>query len=256
MFKNVIVRTPCAAMVHGITGSPELGKPNYEKALLQHKAYIEAMEKCGVTVTVAQPDERFPDSCFVEDVAIVTDQGAVITNPGAASRNREVDLILPVLKRFYQDNNIYYIKAPGTLDGGDVMMVENHFYVGLSDRTNEEGAHQLIKFLEDFGYTGSVMRVEGLLHLKTGMTYIGENRLLVSKRFADSPELVKFEKIVVDYDEEYCANCINVNGKLIVPAGYPNTLKKLQTLGMEIILVEMSEYKKIDGGLTCLSLRF
>jgi len=256
MFKNVIVRTPCAAMIDGITGSPELGKPDYEKALIQHKEYIKAMEACGVAVTVAEPDERFPDSCFVEDVAIVTENGAVITNPGAASRNREIDLILPVIGKFYEKENIRFIKAPGTLDGGDVMMVENHFYVGLSDRTNEEGARQLIAYLEEFGYTGSTMKVEGLLHLKTGMTYVGNNHLIVSRRFADSPALESFDRIVVDYDEEYCANCINVNDKLIVPAGYPNTLKKLEALGMEMLPVEMSEYKKIDGGLTCLSLRF
>ena len=127
MFHNVIVRTPCRAMVDGITGSPELGKPDYEKALCQHKAYIEAMKQCGVAVTVAEADERFPDSCFVEDVAIVTEKGAVITNPGADSRNREIELIEPVLRKFYKDEQIMHITAPGTLDGGDVMMVENHF---------------------------------------------------------------------------------------------------------------------------------
>ncbi|MGI5895662.1 MAG: dimethylarginine dimethylaminohydrolase family protein [Oscillospiraceae bacterium] len=256
MFQNVIVRTPCRAMVDGITGSPELGKPNYEKALCQHKAYIEAMEQCGVKVTVTEAAEQFPDSCFVEDVAIVTEKGAVITNPGAASRNREIELIEPVLREFYKGDSIKHITAPGTLDGGDVMMVENHFYVGLSNRTNEEGAKQLIAHLESFGYTGSVMKVKDLLHLKTGMTYIGDNHLIVSKRFADSEALAQFDRLVVDYDEEYCANCINMNGKIIVPAGYPNTLKSIQALGYETICVEMSEFKKIDGGLTCLSLRF
>lgn len=256
MFQNVIVRTPCKAMVNGITGSPELGRPDYEEALKQHEEYILAMEHCGVKVTVLEPDERFPDSCFVEDVAIVTKNGAVITNPGVSSRNRETDLILPALRKFYSEEQIEYIRSPGTLDGGDVMMVENHFYVGLSDRTNEEGANQLIAHLEKFGFTGSVLRVKDLLHLKTGMTYVGKNVLVVSKRFADSPELDKFDKIVVDYDEEYCANIINVNDKLIVPAGYPNTLQEIEKLGYEMIPVEMSEYKKIDGGLTCLSLRF
>ncbi len=256
MFHNVIVRTPCRAMVDGITGSPELGKPDYEKALCQHKAYIEAMKQCGVAVTVAEADERFPDSCFVEDVAIVTEKGAVITNPGADSRNREIELIEPVLRKFYKDEQIMHITAPGTLDGGDVMMVENHFYVGLSNRTNEEGARQLIAFLEGLGYTGSVMKVDGLLHLKTGMTYIGDNHLIVSKRYADSEELKKFDRIVVDYDEEYCTNCINMNGKILVPAGYPRTLAEIHKLGYETICVEMSEFRKIDGGLTCLSLRF
>lgn len=256
MFKNVIVKRPCRAMINGLTGSPELGKPDYELALKQHDAYIEAMKRCGVQVTVVEADEEFPDSCFVEDVAVLTEKCAVITNPGAASRNMEIRSMEPVIAQFYPAGVIEHIQAPGTLEGGDVMMVDNHFYIGLSDRTNQEGAEQLIAILEKYGYTGSIMNVIDLLHLKTGMTYLGDNHLVVSKRFAACPELSNFDRIVADYDEEYCANCINMNGTIIAPEGYPNTLAAIKEKGYPVITVPMSEFKKIDGGLTCLSLRF
>lgn len=256
MFKNVIVKRPCKAMVDGLTGSPELGKPDYELALKQHDAYIEAMKKCGVEVTVVEADEAFPDSCFVEDVAVLTEKCAIITNPGAKTRNREIALIEPIISKFYSAETIEHIQSPGTLEGGDVMMVDQHFYVGLSDRTNLEGANQLIAILEKYGYTGSIMNVIDLLHLKTGMTYLGNNHLVVSKRFSACPELAKFDQIIADYDEEYCANCINMNGTIIAPEGYPNTLAAIKEKGYQVLTVPMSEFKKIDGGLTCLSLRF
>ena len=122
MFQNVIVRRPCHAMVEGITSNPQLGKPDYEKALQQHDTYIEALKQCGVKVTVLPADERYPDSCFVEDPAVITRKCAIITNPGAASRNGEKDEIIGAIREFFSEDKIEYIKAPGTLEGGDVMM--------------------------------------------------------------------------------------------------------------------------------------
>ena len=142
-FNNVIVRRPCKAMVEGITSNPELGKPDYELALKEHDDYIEALKQCGVEVTVLEADERYPDSCFVEDPALITKNCAIITNPGAESRNGEKDEIIGAVKKFFKDEDIEYIKSPGTLEGGDVMMVGDHFYVGRSARTNEEGIRQL-----------------------------------------------------------------------------------------------------------------
>ena len=121
MFTNVIVRKPCKALLDGITSAPELGKPDYEKALLQHAAYVEALKKCGVKVTMLEAEEEFPDSCFVEDVAVITKKGAIITNPGAPSRNKEPEKMIDTIKTFFADDEIAYIKAPGTLEGGDVM---------------------------------------------------------------------------------------------------------------------------------------
>lgn len=256
MFKNVIVRRPCRAMVEGITSAPELGKPDYELALKQHDAYIKAMESCGVEVTVLPPDEAFPDSCFVEDPAVLTRKCAVITNPGALSRNQETGVMIPVIKEFYPEDQIEYIKAPGTLEGGDVMMAGDHFYVGRSNRTNEEGIRQFLAILQKYGFTGSEVPLWEVLHLKTGVTYIENNNMLVSGEFINKPDFEAFNKIIVPEEEAYGANCIWVNGTVIVPEGYPAVLEAVRKAGYRTVTVDTSEFRKLDGGLSCLSLRF
>lgn len=256
MFKNTIVKRPAKAMVNGITSAPELGKPDYEKALAQHDAYIEALKACGVEVRVVEACERFPDSCFVEDAAVITKKCAIISNPGAMSRNREAEMMIPTIKEFFPDDKIEYIMDPGTLDGGDIMMVGDHFYAGRSARTNEEGIRQFIEILEKHGLTGSEVTLEEVLHLKTGVNYIENNNMLVSGEFVDKPEFEKYNKILIPAGEEYAANCIWMNDKVIVPAGYPGVEAAVKAAGYEVILVDTSEYRKLDGGLSCLSLRF
>ena len=179
-FNNVIVRRPCRAICEGITSAPELGKPIYEKALQQHDTYIEALKQCGVEVTVLEADERYPDSCFVEDPALITRKCAIITNPGAASRNGEKNEIIGAVKKFFPEDKIEYIKDPGTLEGGDVMMVGDTFYVGLSARTNAEGIRQLTEILNKYGLECIQVPLEKVLHLKTGVNYIENNNMLVS----------------------------------------------------------------------------
>lgn len=253
MFKNVIVRKPGKSLVNGIA-SESLGKPDYEKALKQHEAYIEALKKCGVEVTILEADERYPDSCFVEDAAIVTKKCAIITNPGAPTRKGEQIEIKETLKKFY--DNIEEIQAPGTIEGGDVMMVGGHFYVGISARTNEEGARQFIDILRKYGFDGTMVPLKKVLHLKTGLAYLENNNLLISGEFVDNPVFKDFNKVIIDENESYSANCIWMNGTVIVPEGYEKTKKAIEKLGYKIIVVDTSEYRKIDGGLSCLSLRF
>lgn len=255
-FNNVIVRRPCKAMAEGITSCPELGKPDYQLALKQHDAYIEALKQCGVEVTVLEADERYPDSCFVEDPALITKNCAIITNPGAESRNGEKDEIIGAIRKFFKDEDIEYIKAPGTLEGGDVMMVGDHFYVGRSARTNEEGIRQLTEILERHGMTCSEVKLEKVLHLKTGVNYLENNNMLISGEFVDKTEFRKYNLAVIPEEEAYAANCIWVNDTVIVPAGYPAVLKAVQDMGYETLTVDTSEYRKLDGGLSCLSLRF
>jgi len=254
MFKNAIVRRPGHSLVNGITSTPELGKPDYGLTIKQHDAYIGALRFCGVEVTVLQADERFPDSCFVEDVAVCTKKFAVITNPGASSRKGEEKVIIEVIKKFY--NNLEYIKEPGTLEGGDVMMVGDHFYIGLSKRTNKEGAKKLIKTLEKYGMLGSIVEMSEMLHLKSGLSYLEDNVLLVAGEFINKLEFERFNKIIINKDETYSANCIRVNDYVLVPAGYPKTKEKIETAGFKTIVVDTSEYRKVNGGLSCLSLRF
>ena len=156
MFKHTIVRTPCSKICDGITSAPELGQPIYEKALEQHAKYIEALKATGVDVLVLPALEEYPDSCFVEDVAVVAEKCAIITNPGAGTRNGETGYIVDAIRQFYSDDQIGYIKAPGTLEGGDVMKVGDTFYVGVSARTNEEGIKQFAEFFGKYGYESAV----------------------------------------------------------------------------------------------------
>ena len=256
MFQHVIVKTPCSNVLLGITSAPELGKPDYQLALSQHAAYIEALKQCGVDVTVLPPDEAFPDSCFVEDVAVVTRKCAIVTNPGAPSRNGETAAIVPVLEKFYPAEHIHRITAPGTLEGGDVMMVGDTFYVGASARTNAEGIRQFADILQGYGFRCVAVPLEKVLHLKTGVNYLENGNLLVSGEFCDKECFAGYKKTEIPESEAYAANCIWVNGTVIVPKGYPAVLAAVQGLGYPTLTVDTSEFRTIDGGLSCLSLRF
>lgn len=255
MFRNVIVRIPSIKIEEGIT-SANLGKPIYSKALKQHADYVSALTKTGVNVTVLEPSNDFPDSCFVEDVALCTRECVIITRPGADSRREEAQLpdMQEALKKFYK--NVEYIKDPGTVEAGDIMMVGDHFYIGLSARTNEEGAKQTIAILEKYGLSGSIVTLSEVLHLKTGLSYIENNNLLVSGEFIEKEEFKKYNKIILPKEDAYSANCIWVNDYVIVPLGYDATKEKIKAFGYKILEVDTSEFRKIDGGLSCLSLRF
>ncbi|MET4559227.1 dimethylarginine dimethylaminohydrolase family protein [Lysinibacillus parviboronicapiens] len=253
MFKNVIVKTPGNSYINGLTTS-NLGKPNLEELFEQHNRYVEALKKCGVEVTHLPANEAFPDSTFVEDTAVLTSEFAIISNPGADARNREIEDIEPAVKNFY--NKIHYIKAPGTLDGGDVLQAEKKFYVGISDRTNEEGARQFKEIVEKEGYEATIIPLKEFFHLKTGIAYVGENRMVLAGEFIDHPAFASYEKIIIPKEDEYSANCIQVNDYVIIPAGYLETNRKLNELGYKTIELDMSEFRKHDGGLSCLSLRF
>ena len=208
-FKNVIVKAPAASMVDGITSAPELGKPNYELALKQHAAYIEALKSCNVNVTVCPKNEKFPDSCFVEDTAvIVTEKIAILSNPGAKSRNGEKVEMLPYLEKFFDKKHIFKIESPGTLDGGDVMMVGDIYFVGMSERTNREGIRQFSNILAKVNKKCIPVPMTEMLHLKTGVNYLEHNNLLISGEFLNYPLFNDFNKIVVEKDEAYAANCI------------------------------------------------
>jgi dimethylargininase len=252
-FANAIVRTPCPSMINGITNAT-LGPPNYEIALEQHKKYIEVLKQCRVFVTTLKPAEEFPDSVFVEDAALLTLHCAIITNPGVPSRNPEPGLLKSTIRKFF--TSLEHIEPPGTLEGGDIMMVGKHFYIGLSERTNENGARQLIKILKKYEMTGSIIPLQEMLHLKTGLSYLENNNLLITGEFINRAEFKNFNQIIVDEDEAYAANSIWINDTVIVPAGYPKTLEKIKEAGYRTLTADVSEFRKLDGGLSCLSLRF
>ena len=253
MFTNAIVRKPCAEMVNGIT-TATLGKPDFEKAQKQHELYIAALQACGLKVHILEADSRFPDSTFIEDVAVCTPYCGIVTNPGALSRRGERDAMSVVLAGFYQ--NVNEITSPGTLDAGDVMMVGPDYYIGLSERTNNEGADQLIRILRKYNLNGITVKMDKMLHLKTGLSYLENNNLLISNLFINGTTFHKFNKILIDDIEAYSANSLWINGTVLVPKGYPLTLAKITKAGYKTMEVDTSEFRKLDGGLSCLSLRF
>lgn len=254
MFNRAIVQKPCRNIADGIT-SADLGKPDYQKALIQHASYVQALRDCGLEVTQLEAVEEYPDSVFIEDIALLTPKVAVVTRPGAPSRRGETEGIREVLQEFYEE--IDEIQPPGTLEAGDVMMAGDRFFIGLSERTNREGADQLQAILHKNGYSTFVIELNSLLHLKTGVSYLENNTMLVAPELKESDQFDDYRTIVVPFEERYAANCIWVNGRVIIPQGYPATRKKLEDAGFEhIVAVDTSEYRKLDGGLSCLSLRF
>lgn len=256
MFKNAIVKIPCASLTRGITSHPELGSPDYGNALKQHASYIKTLEACGLSVTVLPASEAFPDSCFVEDPALLTPEAAIITRPGAITRRDETVEMENAVKDFYAPDAIKHITAPGTLEGGDVMECGKTFYVGVSARTNMEGIKQLTDILAPFGYSVVPVPLKSVLHLKTGVAYLGNNTILAAGEFLSSPVFEDFKKVPVPDDEDYAANSVEINGTIVVPAGYPKTQEAIEAVGFKTVTCDTSEFKKLDGGLSCLSLRF
>ncbi|HEX7286544.1 MAG TPA: arginine deiminase family protein [Candidatus Angelobacter sp.] len=256
MFKNAIVRPPGKNFAQGLS-TAGLGAPDYERALEQHARYCSALRECGLAVTMLQGDLRFPDSTFVEDTAVLTPRGAVLARPGAESRQGEIATIRPEISRFFLTP--LEIKPPGTLDGGDICEAGDHFFLGLSQRTNEEGARQLAAHLAGMGYTSSVVDVRGMvgiLHLKSGIASIGDNTLVVMEQMASSDLFRGYKLVPVAGNESYAANCVRVNDRVLVAAGYPRLTAELEARGFHPLILEMQEFQKMDGGLSCLSLRF
>ncbi len=256
MFTKAIVRQPSEDFANGLT-SVDLGVPDLGAAAGQHREYCEALVKCGLEVIELEADAEFPDSVFVEDTAILTERCAVMTRPGAASRTGEVVSMTSTVERYY--DNLYQVEDPGTIDGGDVCQIGEHFLIGISDRTNEEGVRQLAKYLGLAGYTSShidIRGIDGLLHLKSGVSYLGDGRVLVTESLAGEKGIAGFDLVRVPPGDEYAANCIRVNDYVLFAAGFQKLREMLVGLGYRLIELEMSEFQKMDGGLSCLSLRF
>ncbi|MEQ1823613.1 MAG: arginine deiminase family protein [Fimbriimonadaceae bacterium] len=250
---KAIIRPPGATFTQGITAA-KLGPPDLPLALEQHRAYCDALRSIGVELIELPASDEFPDSTFVEDVAIAIPSGFILTNPGAPARKGEVALIEsflnPVLGK---------IEAPGTLDGGDVCQMGHTFLIGLSERTNEEGSRQLAALLAAHGFECKMVDIRSsktLLHLKSGLTYIDESLVIASKEIAGHLALSLFEVVSPQNDDDYAANAVAINGKVLSAAGHEKLESRLRARGCDLILLEMSEFQKMDGGLSCLSIRF
>jgi dimethylargininase len=252
MFARAIVRGVPETISAGIT-TAELGDPDAEKAREQHRSYVATREDCGLEVIMLEADERYPDSVFVEDTAVVTDRCAIVTTPGVEERKGEVHEAEKMLAGLYGD--VERIIDPGTVDGGDLLQAGDHFFVGLSKRTNRESAEQLAAILQRYGFGVSLVKLRRFLHLKTGVAYLGGDDLVVSGELVEKYDFRGFDKIVVSPEEEYGANCIRINDRVLVAEGYETAKRGIAERGYEVTGLEMSEFRKLDGGLSCLSLR-
>jgi dimethylargininase len=238
VFRKAIVRVPGSNFSQGLS-TGIFGVPILSIALEQHRSYCEALKDCGLSLVTLPPDLDYPDSTFVEDTAVLVRDFAIFLRPGAISRRGEVEQVRPIVHSFFEQ--IEEIVAPGTLDGGDICEADNHFFIGISERTNVDGAKQF---------------VPGLLHLKSGLAYLGDGNLVAIDSLNRIVDHSSYRKIPVGSEENYAANCVRVNDKVLFPKGFPKLSDLLENLGYSLVHLDMSEFQKMDGGLSCLSLRF
>ncbi len=255
-FSRALCRLPGTNFAAGLTQYSG-DRPDPVRTLEQHRRYVEALQSCGLAVTILPADEAYPDGTFVEDTAVLTPAWAVLTIPGAASRAGETGAVAAALRASF--DTLHAIVAPGTVDGGDVCEAGDHYFIGLSKRTNEEGARQLAAILATLGYTSSIVDIREsatLLHLKTGIAYLGDQCLVVTAELPSVREFSRFDQVTVDAAESYAANCVRVNDRVLIASGFPRFASALEARGYRPLTLDMLEFRKMDGGLSCLSLRY
>ena len=226
---------------------------DFEVALSQHKRYEQVLEDLGCRVERLGEEPDFPDSVFVEDIAIVLDEVAIITRPGAESRRGERSSIQRALK---PHRRLEHIRAPGILDGGDVLVVQKNIYVGLSTRSDDEAVRQLKLIVADLGYTVTGVEVRGCLHLKSAVTAVSDDTLLINPDWIDATDLPGHAFIQVDPAEPNAANVVRVGDTVLFAADFPRTGERISAAGFDVQPVDASELAKAEGALTCCSLIF
>ncbi len=247
---RALVRPPPSTYAAALTRDADPRPVDIALALEQHALYVAALRAVGVAVTELPPDDRFPDSCFVQDPAFALDTILVVGRPGAPSRRHEEHDLVKALEP--AGLAVYRVTKPATLEGGDLIITEDKLYVGLSERTNRLACEAL-----DMVFERPVIPVrvpQRFLHLLTGCSYLGRNRLLATAECAALPELATFEKLVVPEAEWPACNVLALGDDAIIPAGYPRTAYMLEEAGFTLHPVPLSEYEKRDGSVTCLSL--
>lgn len=227
---------------------------NFEMATYQHEEYVSRLQSLGLNVISLPIEPELPDSVFVEDCAVVFNECAIITRPGADSRKPEVP---SVAKALQSHRHLFFIEEPGTLDGGDVIVAGKNVYVGLSGRSNQEAIDQIQNYLELYGYTVHGVKITECLHLKSAATLIGPSTFLVNPQWIDASQFGQSKIITVHPDEPNAANAIWIADNLLVfPSAYPLTAEKLKHLGYLIAEVPADELAKAEGAVTCCSLIF
>jgi dimethylargininase len=252
-FSNAIVRRPSASVVDGLR-AVDTGAPDFRGVVAEHEAYVDALQAAGVAVEVLDPLDGFPDALFVEDPALVFGKGAILLRPGAASRLGEAEHLAPVLeKRFPRLIRL----EEGFADGGDVLVMGDRVLIGLSDRTDEAGAHALIGALGELGRRGEVVRTPpGVLHFKSDCAPLDDGTVLSTARLAASGVFAGYDVVTVPEGEEPAANALRVNDLLLVSARWPRTADLLASRGYAVTPLSTTEIARIDAGLSCMSLRW
>lgn len=224
-----------------------------ERARAQHRAYVDALAQLGCRVEALPSLPEHPDAVFVEDTAVVVDEVAVITRPGAESRRAEVDSSAAALARY---RKLAYIEDPGTLDGGDVLRVGRTLYVGRSARSDAAGIEQLRRHVAPYGYRVVPVELHGCLHLKTAVTQVAPGLLLINPGWVGKSSFPDVEFIEVHPGEAHAANAVQVDEAVIYPASFPHTRERLERRGLKVHALDMSETEKAEGGVTCCSVIF
>jgi len=224
-----------------------------ERAKWQHQQYCNTLSLLGINLIRLDTDDSLPDCCFTEDTVVIVDDLAIITSPGIKSRVAETIALEKTLSLY---KNIIRINQPGTIEGGDVLIIERTLYIGISSRTNTEGIRQIAAILEPRGYWIVPVEIRNTLHLKSVCSYLGNGRIILAEGYFDLNIFSGFEKIIVPKEEAYSANCLYVNKRILIPKGFPETKELLEEKGLHVVELEMSEFRKADGALTCLSVIF
>ncbi len=222
------------------------------RALEQHAAYRELLAELGCTLTVLPALQGHPDAVFVEDLAVFAGGGCVLARPGVESRRGEIDALARFLER---DAILGRIEAPATLEGGDVLPVDDVLWVGQSGRTNHAGLKALAHLCLDQGLRVKAVGVHGCLHLRTGLTWLGRDTLLANPDWIDLERLPRFDCIRVDPREPFGASGVKIGATVVLSASHPRTAERLSARGFDVRLVDISEFEKAEGGPSCLSLR-
>jgi dimethylargininase len=248
--KRAIVREPGNGLSKCISTHPMRHTINVARARAQHAEYIEILEDLGLEIILLDRDDGLPDSCFVEDTAVVHGGKALICRPANEARRDEVAAIESILSDMLDVKRAF---EPATIEGGDVLHLRDMLVCGLTLRTNGEGARQLADWI---GVKVDTIADPTMMHLKSHVSYIRDGTVLVTRSLADHPALAGDERLVVPDGEEYAANVLSVNGTVVMPSGFPGTKKVLERIGMGVIELEMTEFPKCDGAMTCLSILF